>query len=32
MPIHVAVLDGVRRMVGLRETSEAHLRELDSEK
>lgn len=28
-PVHVAILDGVRRMVGLRETSEAHQRELD---
>lgn len=28
--IHVAVLDGVTTMVGLREKSEAHLRELDS--
>jgi len=28
-PLHVAILDGVRRKVGLRETSEAHQRELD---
>lgn len=28
-PIHVAILDGVRRRKGLRETSEAHQRELD---
>jgi hypothetical protein len=30
MPVHVAILDGVRRQKGLRETSEAHQRELDS--
>jgi len=29
-PVHVAILAGVRRRVGLRETSEAHQRELDS--
>ncbi|QIN62592.1 hypothetical protein SBC1_26080 [Caballeronia sp. SBC1] len=29
-PLHVAILDGVRKTVGLRETSEAHQRELDS--
>ncbi|UXC37654.1 HNH endonuclease [Cupriavidus gilardii] len=28
-PLHVAILDGVRRKVGLRETSEAYQRELD---
>ncbi|MFM0292234.1 HNH endonuclease [Paraburkholderia sp. RL17-380-BIE-A] len=29
-PLHVAILDGIRRTVGIRETSEAHQRELDS--
>jgi len=28
-PVHVAILSGVRKRVGLRETSEAHQRELD---
>lgn len=28
-PVHVAILSGVRRRVGVRETSEAHQRELD---
>lgn len=29
-PVHVAILDGVRKVVGLRETSEAHQRALDT--
>ncbi|CAE6853555.1 HNH endonuclease [Paraburkholderia domus] len=31
-PLNVAIIEGVRRVVGLRETSEAHLRQLDLQK